>query len=64
MATQEFEFKKIEIDADRDFVAGPLGGAKPLDVRKITGEVSIFEDINKGYLTAKIVVADDAAIVA
>ena len=63
MATQEFEFNKVEISADRDFNPGPLGGSKPLDVRKITGEVSIFEDINKGYLTAKIVVADDAAIV-
>ena len=64
MADQEYEFKKIEIGADRDFIPGPLGGTNPMDLKAITGEVSIFEDITKGYLTAKIVILDDAAIVA
>ena len=64
MADQEYEFKKIQIGADRDFIPGPLGGTNPMDLKAITGEVSIFEDITKGYLTAKIVILDDAAIVA
>ena len=63
MADQEYEFKKIQIGADRDFIPGPLGGTNPMDLKAITGEVSIFEDITKGYLTAKIVILDDAAIV-
>ena len=64
-ATQEFEFVKIELDADRTFNPGldpGVIGGNPIGLTNLTSEVNIFEDVMKGYLTAKIVVLDDAAI--
>ena len=64
-ATQEFEFVKIELDADRTFKSGDDPGVKggnPIGLTNLTSELNLFEDVMKGYITAKLVVLDDAAI--
>ena len=64
-ATQEFEFVKIELDADRTFKRGDdpgVRGGNPIGLTNLTSEVNLFEDVMKGYITAKLVVLDDAAI--
>ena len=62
LPTQEYEFEKIQLNADRAFNPGTMRGAKPIDLRKMTQEVNLFEDVMKGYVTAKLVIIDDAAI--
>ena len=64
-ATQEFTFEEIKFDADRSFKSSPdpgVIGANNIDLKKLTAEVNLFEDINKGYVTAQLVIVDDAAI--
>ena len=64
-ATQEYEFVKIELDADRSFASGDdpgVNGGNPLGLTNLTSELNLFEDVMKGYITAKLVVLDDAAI--
>lgn len=64
-ATQEFEFVKIELDADRSFKAGDdpgVIGGNPIGLTNLTSELNLYEDVMKGYITAKLVVLDDAAI--
>ena len=64
-ATQEYVFKEIKFDADRSFKPGSdpgVPGGNPIDLKKLTAEVNLFEDINKGYVTATLVIIDDASI--
>ena len=65
LPTQEYEFTKIEFSADRSFKPSADPGitiVNPIDLRKMTQELNIFEDVMKGYITAKLVIIDDAAI--
>ena len=65
LPTQEYEFVKIEFSADRNFNPSADPGVtrvNPIDLRKLTQELNIFEDVMKGYITAKLVIIDDAAI--
>ena len=65
LPTQEYEFVKIEFSADRNFKPSADPGVtrvNPIDLRKLTQELNIFEDVMKGYITAKLVIIDDAAI--
>ena len=65
LPTQEYEFVKIEFSADRSFKPSADPGVNqvnPIDLRKLTQELNIFEDVMKGYITAKLVIIDDAAI--
>ena len=61
--SQEYQFNEILIDAkNRRFNPGRNGITTPFDLKAHVGEVHIFEDLAKGYLTAKIVVLDDLAL--
>lgn len=55
--SSEYQFNEILLDADRKFNRGLI--AQPVDIKGHTGEVHFYEDITKGYITAKIVVLDD-----
>ena len=64
-ATQEFEFVTIELTADREFNSPDdprFSQVSPLKLTNLTSEINLFEDVMKGYITAKLVVLDDGAI--
>jgi hypothetical protein len=56
----EYQFNEILLDAERSFNTGIVD--QPFDLKGMTGEVNIFEDLTKGYLTAKVVVLDDLGL--
>ena len=58
VATSEYQFSEILLDADREFKS-IKGMTQPIDMKAMTGEINLFEDLMKGYVTAKIVVLDD-----
>ena len=59
----EYQFSEILLDADRTMKSGgKLAISYPVNLAAMTGEVNLFEDIMKGYVTAKIVVLDDLAL--
>ena len=62
-AEQDYVFRSIEFDADREF-KDPIDDKRvkakqPLELKKMCSEVNLFEDILKGYLTANLVISDD-----
>ena len=66
-ASQEFEIESAILDADREFnLGGDLGTytemTQPIDIRAMIGEINIFEDIQKGYVTATVGVLDDMGL--
>ena len=54
MQAQEFRIKEMWFGAERH------GGTEHVDMRFMTPEISIFESIEKNYITANILVYDDA----
>lgn len=66
-ASHEFEIESAILDADRRFNLGsPIATyasiTQPIDLRAMIGEINIFEDLAKGYLTATIGVLDDMGL--
>ena len=60
--SSEYIVSKALLDADREFEGeNPYG--KPIDIYGMIAEVSIFESIEKAYLTASIVVVDTQKVI-
>lgn len=62
--SSEYKIVEILLDADRKFKtrSGKKSIAQPVNLTAMTGEVNMFEDLMKGYVTAKLVVLDDLAL--
>ena len=60
----EYKIVEVLLDADRKFKlkSGSKSISQPVNLQAMTGEVNMFEDLMKGYVTAKIVVLDDLAL--
>lgn len=63
-AASEYKFTEVILDADRKFKrrSGPKTYSQPINLTAMTGEVNIFEDLMKGYVTAKVVILDDLGL--
>lgn len=61
-ASSEYIVKKALLSAEREFaVVDPI--VSPIDILQMIGEVSVFESIEKAYLTAQIVVVDTQEVI-
>ena len=62
-SASEYQFSEVLLNSDRKMKSGgKLGITYPVNLAAMTGEINFFEDIMKGYVTAKIVVLDDLAL--
>ena len=61
--TQEYKIEKAEITAEHDFGSNKIVSGDPIDIKNMIGEISMFEDIQKGYITAQIGVLDDVELI-
>lgn len=59
--SSEYKIKKALLDADRDFAKSKYG--QPIDIFGMIAEVSIFESLEKAYLTAQIVIVDTQGVI-
>ena len=61
---QEFVLEEAILDADREFpgVKNNLKMEQPVDLVAMISEVSLFESIEKPYITGKLVVMDDLGL--
>jgi hypothetical protein len=58
--SSEYVVSEALLDADRKFKSSPYG--QPIDIYGMIAEVSIFESLEKSYLTAQIVIVDSQAV--
>jgi hypothetical protein len=61
--TQEYKIEKADITAEHEFGSNNLVSGSPIDIKNMIGEISLFEDLQKGYITAQIGFLDDIELV-